>query len=152
MKNIGKYRGVDCFECSNSEWQTVGKNFPEVIFIINGVMVKNGVIIGHYDGKTVKDNWDGIKYSTRVLSDYQTEVAIGRAREKLKETKKVPEFFEDEKKETKAKAYEPVNYATFGGKPEETFENFDGKIDWAVYSSVVDEFFATLKDPDGWKV
>lgn len=91
-------------------------------------MVKNGIIIGHYDGKTVKENWDGKKYSTRVLSDYQTEVAIGRAQEK----KEVPELFEDEKKEAKV--------------------NFDTKMDWASYSSVVDEFFANLKDFESWKV
>lgn len=101
-------------------------------------MVKNGIVIGHYDGNTVKENWDGKKYS-----DYQTEVAIERAREK----KKVPELFEDEKKETKA--YE---CPAIGETPKETEVNFDTKMDWASYSSVVDEFFANLKDFESWKV
>ena len=93
-------------------------------------MVKNGVVIGYYDGNTVKENWDGIKYSTRVLSDYQTEVAIGKTQEEMK------------KKEG----------PTTEGTSKETEVNFDTKMDWASYSSVVDEFFANLKEFDSWKV
>ena len=147
MKNIGNYRGVDCFECSNKEWEAIGKNFPEIIFVINGVMVKNGVIIGHYDGNKVKDCWDGKKYDARASNDYQMELAIGRAKEKLKETKRVPEFFEDEKKEVRT--YE---CSTVGETFKETEVNFDTKMDWASYSSVVDEFFANLKNFESWKV
>ena len=62
-------------------------------------MVKNGIVIGHYDGNTVKENWDGKKYSTRVLSDYQTEVAIGRAQE---DTKKKEEPNTEDPSQTKS--------------------------------------------------
>ena len=110
-------------------------------------MVKNGVIIGHYDGNKVKESWDGKKYDARASNDYQMELAIGRAKEKLKETKRVPEFFEDEKKEVRT--YE---CSTVGETVKETEVNFDTKMDWASYSSVVDEFFANLKDFESWKV
>ena len=104
MRNIGKYKGLDCFECTDKEWQVVGKEVPEVIFIINGIMIKNGIVIGYYDGKTVEDKRDGKRYVGEI------------------------------------------------GVPKETEVKSDEKTEWASYSRVVDEFFANLKEFDGWKI
>ena len=61
MKNIGKYNGVPCYECTNVEWKDRydrGQDNGKQIFIIDGIMVRNNKIIGHYDGKRVRDRYD----------------------------------------------------------------------------------------------
>ena len=65
MKNIGKYHGIACYECSDKEYKEVYRNNEDngrQIFIIDGVMVKNNVIIGHYNGSFVTDVYDGVPY------------------------------------------------------------------------------------------
>ena len=62
MKNIGKYNGIPCYECTHGEYVDAYKkdlDNGKQIFIINGVMVRQNVIIGIYDGKHVKDSYDG---------------------------------------------------------------------------------------------
>ena len=57
MKNIGAYNGIDCFECNEAEYFNYyysGKA-KDNIYIINGTMVRNNRIIGHYDGRRVKE-------------------------------------------------------------------------------------------------
>ena len=65
MKNIGKYNGIPCYECTHGEYVDAYKkdlDNGKQIFIINGVMVRQNVIIGIYDGKHVKDSYDGKVY------------------------------------------------------------------------------------------
>ena len=65
MKNIGKYHGIFCYECSDKEYKEVYKNNEDngkKIFIVDGVMVKENVIIGHYNGSFVTDIYDGVPY------------------------------------------------------------------------------------------
>ena len=57
MKNIGAYNGITCFECNEAEYFNCyysGKA-KDNIYIINGTMVRNNRIIGHYDGRRVKE-------------------------------------------------------------------------------------------------
>ena len=57
MKNIGAYNGITCFECNEAEYFNYyysGKAKND-IYIINGTMVRNNRIIGHYDGRKVKE-------------------------------------------------------------------------------------------------
>lgn len=109
MRNIGKYKGLDCFECTDKEWQVVGKKFPEVIFVINGTMVKNGMVIGYYAGKTVEDKWDGKKYVQK---------------------KEVPELFED--KETEVNFDEKMEWANYSRVVDEFFANLKEFDSWKV--------------------
>lgn len=57
MKNIGAYNGITCFECNEAEYFNYyysGKA-KDNIYIINGTMVRDNRIIGHYDGRRVKE-------------------------------------------------------------------------------------------------
>ena len=61
MKNIGKYNGIPCYECTHKEYVTARNSKLDdgrQIFIIEGTMVKNNIIIGYYDGKSVDDVYD----------------------------------------------------------------------------------------------
>ena len=61
MKNIGKYNGIPCYECTHKEYVNArnGKlDDGRQIFIIDGTMVKNNIIVGYYDGKSVDDVYD----------------------------------------------------------------------------------------------
>lgn len=65
MKNIGKYNGIPCYECTHKEYVNIYNNNLDngkQIFIIDGTMVKQNVIIGKYDGQRVKDLYDGRMY------------------------------------------------------------------------------------------
>lgn len=65
MRNIGKYSGIPCYECTNIEWKDIydeGNDNGRQIFIIDGIMVKNNKIIGYYDGKHVEDRYDEQPY------------------------------------------------------------------------------------------
>ena len=69
MKNIGKYNGVFCYTCTNAEWKDCynrGQDDGKQIFIIDGVMVRNNKIIGHYDGQHVKDRYDEQPYYVEI--------------------------------------------------------------------------------------
>lgn len=65
MKNIGKYQGIPCYECSDREYKDVlksGQDNGKAIFIIDGTMVKKNEIIGHYNGSFVNEVYDGVPY------------------------------------------------------------------------------------------
>ena len=69
MKNLGKYNGISCYECTNAEWKSYydkGKDDGYQIFIIDGIMVKKNKIIGYYDGQHVKDRYDEQPYYVEV--------------------------------------------------------------------------------------
>lgn len=108
MRNIGKYKGIDCFECSDKEWQVVGKNFPEVIFVINGTMVKNGIIIGYYNGKTVEDKWDEKRYAEEM------------------------EIPEEAPKETEVKSDEKMEWSSYSRVVDEFFANLKEFESWKI--------------------
>ena len=49
MKNIGKYNGIPCYECTHKEYVNAYNNKLDngkQIFIIDGTMVKQNVIVG----------------------------------------------------------------------------------------------------------
>ena len=65
MKNIGKYQGIVCYECTDKEYKDVlksGQDNGRQIFIIGETMVKNNEIIGYYNGTHVRDVYDGVPY------------------------------------------------------------------------------------------
>ena len=72
MKNIGKYNGIPCYTCTNVEWKDLydgGKDNGKQIFIIDGVMVCNNKIVGHYNGSFVTDRYDEQPYFVEVKVD-----------------------------------------------------------------------------------
>ena len=68
MKNIGKYNGVPCYECTDKEYVNTVKNGQDngkQIFIVDGTMIRNGIIVGHYDGTHVRDVYDEVPYMVK---------------------------------------------------------------------------------------
>lgn len=120
MKHIGKYQGTPCYECNDREYKDAlsrDKDNGEQIFIIDGTMVRRNIIIGYYDGKSVRDVYDSVPYVVRHEPGPQREM-------------------------TKT-ADEPVNVSVPTG---ETYEEVVSReINFADYSKVVDEFFALLE-------
>lgn len=118
MKNIGKYNGIPCYECSHSEYVRVydqDNDDGKQIFIIDGNMVKNNVVVGYYDGHRVKDMYDGKVY--------------WRGREARAASNDVMDF--NKKPQT------PASTGTAEIK----------EIVYSDYTKVVDDFFAHLNDP-----
>jgi hypothetical protein len=116
MKNIGKYQGTPCYECTDREYKEVYKKKQDdghQIYIIDGTMVKRGIIIGHYDGNSVRDVYDGVPYLVQHEPGPQREMT-----------------------ET---ADKPVDVSVPTG------EVAIKEINFADYSKVVDEFFALLE-------
>lgn len=65
MNHIGKYQGTPCYECSDREYKDAlnkGQDDGKQIFIIDGTMVCKNRIVGHYDGKSVRDVYDDVPY------------------------------------------------------------------------------------------
>lgn len=65
MKNIGKYRRIPCYICTDGEYKEAlkfGQDDGTRIFIIDETMVKKNEIIGYYDGSSVRDVYDGVPY------------------------------------------------------------------------------------------
>lgn len=65
MKNIGKYQGIPCYMCTEREYKDAlnsGQDNGRQIFIIDETMVKRNEIIGYYDGRHVRDVYDGVPY------------------------------------------------------------------------------------------
>lgn len=106
MKNIGKYQGTICYECTDKEYKDVlksGQDNGRQIFIIDGTMVKKNEIIGYYDGSHVRDVYDGVPYvivkqpGPQMPVEKETVAATGEA--EIKEivysnyTKVVDDFF-----------------------------------------------------------
>ena len=139
MKNIGKYNGTLCYECTNAEWKNYyDKNLDNgrQIFIIDGVMVQKNKIVGHYDGTHVKDRYDEQPYYVEVkvdngdVMDFKQKKATAMAQNSKWDEKFV--------EEVKAKQEGHMTVASY----EELVKQ---DIDFGKYSTVVDQFFALLE-------
>jgi hypothetical protein len=108
MKNIGKYQGTPCYECTDREYKEVYKKKQDdghQIYIIDGTMVKRGIIIGHYDGNSVRDVYDGVPYvvvkqpGPQMPVEKEPEASVPTGKTEIKEivysdyTKVVDNFF-----------------------------------------------------------
>lgn len=135
MKNIGKYNGVPCYECTHKEYvNTYNSNLDngKQIFIIDGTMVKQNVIIGKYDGQRVKDLYDGhVYYHNDDVMEFNKQKKVSFTANNSKWNEKFVE-------EVKAKQESPMTTASY----EELVKQ---DIDFRRYSTVVDEFFALLE-------
>ena len=138
MKNIGKYNGIPCYTCTNTEWKSYydkGKDNGSQIFIIDGVMIRNNKIIGVYDGTHVKDRYDEQPYYVEVKVDNGDVMAFNKQK---KATLTADNSKWDEKFVEEVKATEAVTAASY----EELVKQ---DINFGKYSTVVDEFFALLE-------
>ena len=137
MKNIGKYNGIPCYECSHKEFvDAYNKDLDngKQIFIIDGTMVRQNVIIGYYDGKHVKDVYDGKVY-------YRNDDVMNfgkQAPEKITFTAQNSKWDEKFVEDVKAKQEGRMTVASY----EELVKR---DIDFRKYSTVVDQFFALLE-------
>ena len=136
MKNIGKYNGIPCYTCTNVEWKDCydnGNDNGKQIFIIDGIMVRNNKIVGHYDGQRVKDRYDEHPYYVEVKVDNGDVMQFKQ--------KKATFTAENSKWDEEVKVTETAGTAT--AVPYEDLVKQD--IDFGRYSTVVDEFFALLE-------
>lgn len=135
MKNIGKYNGTPCYECTHKEYVDVYNKDLDTgkqIFIIDGTMVKQNVIVGKYDGQRVKDLYDGqVYYRNDDVMAFNKQKKASITADNSKYNEKVVE-------EVKTKQEERVTAASY----EELVKQ---DIDFRKYSTVVDEFFALLE-------
>jgi hypothetical protein len=136
MKNIGKYNGIPCYTCTNVEWKDCydrGNDNGKQIFIIDGVMVRNNKIIGHYDGQHVKDRYDEQPYYVEVKVDTGDVMQFKQQKKATftAENSKWDEKFVEEVKATET----AVSYE----------ELVKQDINFGKYSTVVDQFFALLE-------
>ena len=139
MKNIGKYNGIPCYTCTNVEWKDCydrGNDNSKQIFIIDGVMVRNNKIIGHYDGQHVKDRYDEQPYYIEVKVDTGDVMAFNKQQKKATCTAENSQC--DEEFVEEVKASETAVAASY----EELVKQ---DIDFGKYSTVVDQFFALLE-------
>ena len=141
MKNIGKYNGIPCYTCTNNEWYECyrnGNDNGKQIFIIDGVMVRQNVIIGNYDGTHVKDKYDGQPYYVEVKVDNHDVMNLPKQHKKA--------TFTAENSQWNAKFVEEVKTAQEGRMTVASYEELVNQtIDFGKYSTVVDEFFALLE-------
>ena len=136
MKNIGKYNGIPCYSCTNVEWKNYydrGQDDGKQIFIIDGVMVRNNKIVGHYDGIHVKDRYDEVPYHVEVKVDNSDVMQFKQ--------KKVT--FTADNSKWNEKFVEKVR-ATGTATAVSYEELVKQDIDFGKYSTVVDQFFALL--------
>lgn len=135
MKNIGKYNGIPCYSCTYNEYIDVyNKDLDngKQIFIIDGTMVKHNVIIGQYDGKRVKDLYDGrVYYCNDDVMEFNRQKKATFTANNSKWDEKFTE-------EVKAEQEGQMTTASY----EELVKQ---DIDFGKYSTVVDEFFALLE-------
>ena len=128
MKNIGRYNGISCYECSHSEYVNAYDNKLDdgkQIFIIDGTMVQKNTIIGYYDGKHVNDVYDGKMYYAKMLSQKKTAAVTAD------NSKRDEKFVEEVKTSSSTGA---------------TYEEVVAKeIRFSDYSKIVDDFFAKLE-------
>ena len=66
MKNIGSYKGYPCYKCNESEWKSAWRDRKDdgskIYILDSGVMIKNNIIIGKYDGHRVEDDFREKRY------------------------------------------------------------------------------------------
>ena len=136
MKNIGKYNGIPCYECTHKEYvDTYNKDLDtgKQIFIIDGTMVRQNVIVGKYDGQHVKDLYDG-----RMYYQVNTDVMEFNKQKQASVTANNSKWNE--------KFVEEVKVAQEGRMTVASYEELVKQdIDFGKYSTVVDEFFALLE-------
>lgn len=135
MKNIGKYNGIPCYECTHKEYvDAYNKDLDtgKQIFIIDGTMVKRNIIVGKYDGQRVKDLYDGqVYYRNDDVMEFNKQKKVSVTadnsgwNDKFVEKVKMPQ----ESQVTTASYEELVKQ----------------DVDFRRYSTVVDEFFALLE-------
>ena len=135
MKNIGKYNGIPCYECTHKEYvDAYNKDLDtgKQIFIIDGTMVRQNVIVGKYDGQRVKDLYDGrVYYRNDDVMEFNKQKKASVTADNSKWNEKFVE-------EVKMKQESQMTAASY----EELVKQ---NIDFRRYSTVVDEFFALLE-------
>ena len=135
MKNIGKYNSIPCYECTHKEYvDAYNKDLDtgKQIFIIDGTMVRQNVIVGKYDGQRVKDLYDGrVYYRNDDVMEFNKQKKASVTADNSKWDEKFVE-------EVKAKQEGQMTVASY----EELVKQ---DIDFGKYSTVVDEFFALLE-------
>ena len=67
MEKLGKYNNITCYKCSDKEYKEQMRLYDNrnVIYIIDGTMVHNGIIVGYYDGIHVRDVYDEVPYMVK---------------------------------------------------------------------------------------
>ena len=67
MRNIGKYNGIVCYACTEKEYRELcdSGRVDGNIYIIDETMVRNNIIVGYYNGKTVRDVYDAVPYMVK---------------------------------------------------------------------------------------
>ena len=135
MKNIGKYNGIPCYECTHKEYvDAYNKDLDtgKQIFIIDGAMVRQNVIVGKYDGQRVKDLYDGrVYYRNDDVMEFNKQKKASVTADNSKWNEKFVE-------EVKVKQESQMTEASY----EELVKQ---DIDFRKYSTVVDQFFALLE-------
>ena len=84
MERIGLYKGYGCYVCTEKEYNE-GTIRPDVIYIIDGTMVRNGLIVGHYDGTSVRDVYDCVPYKVRHTPGPEREMVKTKKKEEKTE-------------------------------------------------------------------
>ena len=135
MKNIGKYNGIPCYECTHKEYvDAYNKDLDtgKQIFIIDGTMVRQNVIVGKYDGQRVKDLYDGkVYYRNDDVMEFNKQKKATFTADNSKWDEKFVE-------EVKTKQEGHMTVASY----EELVKQ---DIDFRRYSTIVDQFFALLE-------
>lgn len=135
MKNIGKYNSIPCYECTHKEYvDAYNKDLDtgKQIFIIDGTMVRQNVIVGKYDGQRVKDLYDGrVYYRNDDVMEFNKQKKASVTADNSKWNEKFAE-------EVKVQQEGQVTAASY----EELVKQ---DIDFRRYSTVVDQFFALLE-------
>lgn len=80
MESIGIYKGYKCYVCTDKQYNE-GTIRPDVVYIIDGTMVRNGIIIGHYDGNMVREVYDCVPYKVRHEPGPQMKINEGRKKD-----------------------------------------------------------------------
>lgn len=109
MKRIGTYNGYQCYECSANEYKTYHNGGH--IYIIDGTMVKDNIIIGYYNGKSVRDDYEGREYMPKVEKPKAAENLV----EALCEAKTATSS-------TTGVEIKEINYSDYTGVVDEFFE------------------------------
>ena len=67
MRTIGKYNGIVCYECTEKEYRDLCNSgrVDGNIYIIDETMVRNNIIVGYYNGKSVRDVYDAVPYMVK---------------------------------------------------------------------------------------
>ena len=136
MKNIGKYNSIPCYECTHKEYvDAYNKDLDtgKQIFIIDGTMVRQNVIVGKYDGQRVKDLYDGrVYYRNDDVMEFNKQKKASVTADNSKWDEK---FVEEVKTAQESQVTATASYE----------ELVKQDIDFSKYSTVVDQFFALLE-------